>query len=68
MNKLSEDFNKLLVFIETLAVDNSIAWAECTAERSYGNYDDCFSDGYECATNVIGIRAEKLLKELRGGK
>lgn len=32
-----------------------------TAERSLGNYDDCFSDGYECGTSCLAYRIGTLL-------
>lgn len=32
-----------------------------TASRSYGNYDDCFSDGMECGTSWAAYEVGEIL-------
>lgn len=36
---------------------------EWTAERSYGNYDDCFSDGQDCSDAWKALGAREALKK-----
>lgn len=36
---------------------------EWTAERSYGNYDDCFSDGQDCSDAWTALVAREALKK-----
>ncbi len=38
--------------------------AEWTSERSMGNYDDCFSDGQDCADASTALNARALLQSL----
>lgn len=37
---------------------------EYTAERSYGNYDDCYQDGYDQAEYEVAAIAREALKAI----
>lgn len=56
------DNEKLLEMIEELINEyydeDTYNW---TTERSRGNYDDCFNDGYECGQSCLAYQIGKII-------
>ena len=50
--------NKLKEWVEKNYNSCAVNW---TAERSRGNYDDCFSDGSECGTSWAAYEVGQIL-------
>ena len=55
-------------FLERLSMPGALekkleAMSDWTAERSHGNYDDCFEDGKAQADACIALTARALLKK-----
>ena len=49
--------------LKELVKENYKAYAYYwTSERSEGNYDDCFSDGYECGLTTLAYEIGQILE------
>lgn len=44
-------------------VNENYSSSKCgwTSERSAGNYDDCFDDGFDCGQSVLAYELGKIL-------
>lgn len=49
---------------ESISEESLNDTTEWTSERSFGNYDDCFSDGQECADAHTALQAREILRQV----
>lgn len=66
---MEEKYIRLLELVKKLSKpnlsDNNLnTRTEWTAEKSYGNYDDCFQDGSDCSEAYIALECRAVLKDI----